>query len=119
MPYKPPHPCSHSGCAELTHEKYCERHAPETKRERREYDQHRGTAAQRGYNSWWARIRRYVLTSEPLCRRCYAEGCAEPAVLVHHIDRNPRNNERKNLEPLCEICHNFEHRGERRKVIAC
>jgi len=35
------------------------------------------------------------------------------AALVHHRNRNPRNNEWSNLEALCTACHDEEHRRER------
>jgi thymidylate synthase ThyX len=35
----------------------------------------------------------------------------------HHIDRNPLNNERSNLEFLCEKCHHKRHDGEPGKFL--
>jgi 5-methylcytosine-specific restriction endonuclease McrA len=42
---------------------------------------------------------------------------SERAVLtltVHHIDRNPGNNQPGNLIALCSGCHRRAHRGDRR-----
>ena len=38
--------------------------------------------------------------------------CPSPAKHRHHIDRNPANNERSNLEPLCHACHALEHSSD-------
>lgn len=35
--------------------------------------------------------------------------CNKEAVLIHHIDKNPRNNDRKNLISLCKKCHQIIH----------
>lgn len=46
-----------------------------------------------------------------ICERCdYNEH--EAGIVVHHIDRNRENNDIKNLEVLCAICHNIEHWGD-------
>ena len=50
-----------------------------------------------------------VLSEEPLCRRCRAKGLTVLATMVHHIDGNSSNNNRENLEPLCDPCHRAEH----------
>ena len=39
-----------------------------------------------------------------VCNRCGVE-----AELVHHRDRNRRNNSKENLEILCKACHQAEH----------
>ena len=72
---------------------------------RKEADARRGTSAQRGYDSRWRRIRRQVLSMEPLCRFCKDEGTIKAAEVVDHIDGNSRNNERENLRPLCKHHH--------------
>jgi len=110
LPHKPLKPCSHPGCPNLTHGRYCPRHMH---LDRRAPDL-RPSARQRGYTTRWDKIRRHVLASEPVCRRCAAAGRTVLATVVHHRDRNPRNNERYNLEPLCTACHELEHAEERR-----
>ncbi len=42
------------------------------------------------------------------CNRCNYEQYKE-ILIVHHIDRNRRNNNIKNLEILCPNCHAIEH----------
>lgn len=104
MPRKPKKPCSYPGCPELVEsgQSYCEKHR---KLRQKQYDKKRGTSAQRGYDARWRRIRRMVIAEEPLCRECKKNGIVKPATDVHHIDGNPMNNRRENLEPLCHECH--------------
>ena len=103
-------PCLHPGCPELTRERYCPGHS----HLELHAEDPRPSARQRGYTTTWDKIRRQVLVHEPMCRRCAAAGRAEIADLVHHRDRDPRNNNRDNLEPLCSECHDQEHGGDRR-----
>lgn len=55
----------------------------------------------------------YILIRDrgQLCERC---GNWE-AIEVHHIDKNPRNNEISNLLLLCKDCHRAIHKAMRRK----
>lgn len=105
-PYKPLHPCNHHGCPALTLERFCPTHQRQVTAE---YEASRGTAAERGYDGTWAKVRVWKLSHEPLCERCQAAGRDVAAVLVHHCDRNPRHNESSNLESLCDPCHDQEH----------
>ena len=79
---------------------------------RKENDVARGSAYERGYDRRWSKVRKMKLMESPLCERCQAAGRVVPAVLVHHVDRDPRNNESGNLEALCLACHQDEHKGE-------
>ena len=76
------------------------------------YDQHRGSAASRGYDRAWQRLRRAVLAEEPLCRHCRRAGLLPEANEVHHVQpvaRRPELRlERANLVPLCKPCHSAE-----------
>lgn len=110
MPQRPLHPCASPGCAELVSRRFCEAHA---KRAAQDLDARRGTATERGYNATWSRARAMKLANNPLCERCEARGVLERAVLVHHKDRNPRNNQASNHESLCSACHDAEHANER------
>ena len=79
---------------------------PETDRQ---YDQHRGTASQRGYDKDWRRFRRQMLAERPLCQDCEATGQTTAAAEVHHILKL-RDNYDLRLEPtnvmcLCKACH--------------
>jgi len=80
---------------------------------RKEYDKQRGTASERGYDGRWAKIRKIKLAEDPLCERCLSEGRTVGAVLVHHKDRNPKNNQWDNLFSCCQPCHELIHKGDR------
>jgi len=102
MPTKPKKFCTWPGCTNLTNERYCEEHR---KQEQKQYDERRGTPAQRGYDARWRRIRERILKEEPLCKECMRKGFVKPATDVHHIDGDVSNMDRSNLEPLCHECH--------------
>lgn len=52
--------------------------------------------------------RRIAFASKPkVCERCNFD--KEPAIIVHHRDRNRDNNDISNLEVLCANCHAIEH----------
>jgi len=53
----------------------------------------------------WRKLRRSVLSSEPLCRMCTARGLTVVATDVDHRDNDPSNNNLVNLQPLCHECH--------------
>lgn len=110
MPRKPPHSCNKPGCVRLTSERYCPEHQRQAEQA---YDAQRGTATNRGYDRTWAKVRAMKMSRDPLCERCLVHGLTVAAVLVHHRDRNPRNNLDENLESLCDPCHDEEHRKER------
>lgn len=80
---------------------------------KRQADRDRLTAAERGYDARWQKIRAAYLARHPLCERCKNDGKTTAAYLVHHKDRNSRNNRSDNLEALCSICHDNEHINER------
>jgi hypothetical protein len=68
----------------------------------------------------WQRVRRAILSDEPLCNVCETAGRIEPAVTVDHIE--PRvddfNNfyDRFNLWSLCDKCHRVKSRLESKGV---
>lgn len=81
-----------------------------SERERKqEFDKKRGTAAARGYDARWRKLRTLVLADEPLCRTCLAAGYTTPASEVDHIipARQQRGlfYTRSNLQALCKSCH--------------
>lgn len=104
MPQKLRKPCGYPGCPAVVDsgERYCERHKADIQKQ---YDRDRGSAASRGYDARWKRLRLMALAQEPLCRECLSQGRARPATDVHHIDGDVRNMKRENLEPLCKECH--------------
>lgn len=54
---------------------------------------------------WW---RQYLKNTIGCCEKCGYE--EYPGILmIHHIDRNHRRNNRQNLQLLCPNCHMLEH----------
>lgn len=53
----------------------------------------------------WRRVRARVIAEQPLCGQCEREGRYVAGNEVDHIDNDPTNNERSNLENLCKACH--------------
>jgi 5-methylcytosine-specific restriction enzyme A len=51
----------------------------------RDYDRARGSAAERGYGSRWAKAAKGWLRAHPLCVGCLARGRPVAAVLVDHV----------------------------------
>ena len=109
MPVKPPKPCKKAGCNRLTtaSDGYCEKH---TGLDKKQADERRGSAVERGYDGKWHKIRNQKLKADPFCERCTRTVIAD---LVHHKDHNPKNNEWENLESLCQEHHDEEHKDER------
>jgi len=101
------HPCRIGGCSGFAQRNgYCGKHY-------RPRDEHRRTAAERGYDyAWQHHIRPRKLRQDPLCERCKAQGRAVRADLVHHRDRDSSNNAESNLESLCNKCHAREHAND-------
>lgn len=89
MPPAAPRPCTYPGCAALVRSGRCEKH-PKPKGWQDDtaaklYDRRRGSAASRGYDSRWRRIRNAYIASEPLCEWCRFEGRVVRAEIVDHI----------------------------------
>lgn len=63
----------------------------------------RGTAADRGYDKDWWRLRATIMREKPPCR------CGAPAEVLDHIipirQRPDLRLVRTNLQPLCRQCH--------------
>jgi 5-methylcytosine-specific restriction protein A len=125
MPRAAPRVCNHRGCSRLTDGgPRCELHQVEPRRYRtkadRAYDERRGSAASRGYDWRWQRLRAVVLAEEPLCRACRAAGRVTAATEVDHIEpieRAPeRRLERANLQALCHACHVRKTAEDERKA---
>ncbi|MGF1792925.1 HNH endonuclease [Photobacterium profundum] len=68
------------------------------------------SATARTYGGKWQRIRKAVLTDEPLCRLCLAAGITQQAMEVDHIIPLylGGTDEKSNLQPLCFLCHQFK-----------
>jgi len=113
MPSKPKRICSHSGCPELVDSGYCDKHKKQT---RSQYDDRRGTAAQRGYGSRWQKARKVYLAKHPLCRHCEQEGKVVPATVVDHIKPHKGNKrlfwDSSNWQSLCKRHHDIKTANE-------
>ena len=78
----------------------------------------RGTRQQKGYDSWWERIRLVVLERDLyLCRECQQHGVItslDRSAPVDHIipisDKPAARLDMANLRALCRACHEFKHR---------
>jgi 5-methylcytosine-specific restriction protein A len=102
---RPPAPCLTPGCPELVASGRCPEHTAAHRRDRdRAYDARRPTAAGRGYDAGWRRVRGAYLKAHP---RCETPGCLEPATEVDHLDGvGPRGDNRwTNLRALCHAHH--------------
>lgn len=108
MPRKPKRACAKYPCPNLTYELYCEVHA---KQRRQQYDEQRGSSAQRGYDARWRRLRRMVLARQPLCADPFGvhaeRGELVPATEVDHIVAKSQGGDdsMNNLQGLCKSCH--------------
>lgn len=62
----------------------------------------------------WATLRESVLREQPLCEICLTDD-ERPVMAtdVHHIDGDPTNNRRGNLQSLCHACHSGLTMAER------
>lgn len=115
MPHMPPRACTRPACGGRVRAGVCDRCGNQRRRSARRLDDTRGSAHARGYGRRWRRIRDSVLHREPLCRACGAEGRTTAAVHVDHIvsKRRGGTDERSNLQPLCQPCHNRKTAKER------
>lgn len=110
VPTAPKKPCRHPRCPELTDGSYCSTHAVEAKRQsRKQYDDQRDSASERGYDRAWQRFRLWFLRRHPLCEASqHAAGCRQVAEEVHHIQRLEEGGERlseSNCQALSKSCH--------------
>jgi hypothetical protein len=99
---KLPRPCLTPGCPAVVTGKvsHCPEHAPPDAR-RRDPEQVRFYGSTR-----WKKLREYVRSQEPICAMCQER----PSSQVHHKDGDWRNNDRRNLEGVCDPCHR-QHSG--------
>ncbi len=73
-------------------------------------DKRRGTRQERGYDNPWLKLRKWKITSDPLCEECLRQGYTTEAEEVHHIVAfkgldDPLRLDWDNLESLCGDCH--------------
>ncbi|WP_458462413.1 HNH endonuclease signature motif containing protein [Paenibacillus sp.] len=98
--------CSKQGCKEtITEGRYCEDHQDQV----HSYDQDRGTAAERGYDSRWRKARTGFLKKHPLCVTHWKDGYVQAATVVDHIKPHRGDKtlfwDRNNWQALCRQCH--------------
>jgi len=78
----------------------------------REFDQRRGSARERGYNSRWEKARKTYLMRNPLCVMCHKEGRVTPATVVNHKTAHRGDQQlfwdQSNWEPLCKRHHDSD-----------
>jgi 5-methylcytosine-specific restriction protein A len=86
--------------------------APGTRTEaerKREFDQRRATARQRGYTDAWDRAAKLYLFEHPLCVLCARQGRHTAATQVDHIKPHRGNtalfSDPENWQSLCASCH--------------
>jgi putative alpha-1,2-mannosidase len=59
----------------------------------------------------WRKLRLKILERDNFtCQYCGFK--AEKWQIVHHIDGNPNNNEKNNLETICPMCNLIHHAGQ-------
>ncbi len=70
---------------------------------------------------WYGRLRRRLLSEEPLCRICQGAGYTVAAVELDHIEPVSRRPdlaaEPTNLQPLCRACHEAKTAQENRRRV--
>ncbi len=104
MPYSPKSPCKIPTCPKLAYKwGYCREHS-------KQFDEQRGTAAERGYDSRWVKARKMWLAEHPLCVACEKEGRVTGATVVDHIQRHKGDRAKfwdseSNWQSLCDPCH--------------
>lgn len=82
-------------------------------RRRKEHDERRGSAASRGYDQAWRRLRESFLRAHLFCEDCRENGVMKAATMVHHIksveDFPELRLDASNLRALCHDCHERTH----------
>lgn len=110
MPARAKHPCGHQGCRELVNTTYCVTHTPvKPVKVKTVYEQHRGSAHQRGYTARWRAYRVGFLSMHPLCAECESKGIIKVATVVDHIIAHKGDKvlfwDYNNHQALCKRCH--------------
>lgn len=104
MPQRAARPCAHPGCPATQRDgrQFCPAHS-------RQYEQGRGSAAARGYDGQWRKLRRLFLNAHPLCVDPFKDhpGQVVAASEVDHITPKTQGGTDAwiNLQALCKHCH--------------
>lgn len=107
--------CRRPGCAGLVRDHVCSVCGPLRRQMQRAVDERRSSAASRGYDRRWQRVRSMYLRAHPLCVDCMAERRVREATEVHHVValRDGGDHSDANLMALCKSCHSTRTgRGE-------
>lgn len=76
----------------------------------------RGSAASRGYDHQWRKVRAAFIAKHPLCYHCELRGEVIAAEEVHHklrvADHPKLRLDSTNLQSLCSPCHSAETQRE-------
>ena len=110
MPYRPKRPCRAPGCRGLCEpgDQFCLEHKKQQMAQYNRYE--RDKDAQAFYNSAeWRGARERHRREHPLCEECLRNGMIRPATLVDHIIPIRQGGARlddRNLQSLCDTCHN-------------
>jgi len=105
VPKRPPRACATPGCPDLALDgPRCDTHGRALKAE---IDSMRPSAARRGYDATWRKIRAAHLRRNPLCVECLREGRSVAATDVDHVVALARGgtHDGKNLQSLCHAHH--------------
>lgn len=115
MPSRPPTVCGRCG-ATVPPGTRCACAKANTKAHALAYDQARGSAAARGYDHTWRKLRDAHLSMSPLCIECLNDEIVEVAVDVDHVIPISVWPEGRlvasNLQSLCRKHHNEKTRRE-------
>ena len=110
MTTRPKRPCSYPGCSQLVATGYCDKHKQQSSEHRR------GSAAQRGYTSKWAKYSKWFL-KQPGNHICKLRlpGCDYVARCVDHI-QPPKDKDdplfwlKSNHQSSCIHCNSVKGR---------
>ncbi len=107
MPRAAPHPCNRCRRALCPHgQRYC---PPCHTKVQAQDVAYRGTAAQRGYDSTWTRLRARYAAEHHWCEDCLAKGLRIPVAIVDHITPHRGDDALRlswdNLHATCRPCH--------------
>ncbi len=103
MPKLAPRLCSHPGCGAVSTARFCTKHAEQHRAQSPGWQSTKGSSTSRGYGANWRRLRRMILSRDPICVLCRRA----PSVTVDHIKSKAERgkDEDENLRGLCDACH--------------
>ena len=71
------------------------------------------------HSAEWKKVRDLQLMQHPICQECERLGRVTPATVVDHINEGGDRLDQRNLQSLCETCHNRKSAREGRAVRLC